>query len=95
MKFRTFLVAALAAVALGANAQSSAKYDFSPYWTIGLQGGAATTYGEHLKWSKTISPAAAFSVGYRFSRPVGLRLHASGWEAKNGWDYHHDRMDYY
>ena len=95
MKFRTFLVAALAAVALGANAQSSAKYDFSPDWTIGLQGGAATTYGEHLKWSKTISPAAAFSVGYRFSRPVGLRLHASGWEAKNGWDYKHDRMDYY
>ena len=95
MKFRTFLVAALAAVALGANAQSSAKYDFSPYWTIGLQGGAATTYGEHLEWSKTISPAAAFSVGYRFSRPVGLRLHASGWEAKNGWDYKHDRIDYY
>ena len=95
MKFRTFLVAALAAVALGANAQSSAKYDFSPYWTIGLQGGAATTYGEHLKWSKTVSPAAAFSVGYRFSRPVGLRLHASGWEAKNGWTYEHDRMNYY
>ena len=95
MKFRTFLVAALAAVALGANAQSSAKYDFSPYWTIGLQGGAATTHGEHLKWSKTISPAAAFSVGYRFSRPVGVRLHASGWEAKNGWDYEHDRINYY
>ena len=95
MKFRTFLVAALAAVALGANAQSSPKYDFSPYWTIGLQGGAATTYGEHLKWSKTVSPAAALSVGYRFSRPVGLRLHASGWEAKNGWTYEHDRMNYY
>ncbi len=95
MKFRTFLVAALAAVALGVNAQSTAKYDFSPYWTIGLQGGAATTYGEYLKWTKATSPAAALSVGYRFSRPVGVRLHASGWEAKNGWSYEHDRIDYY
>ena len=72
MKFRTFLVAALAAVALGANAQSSAKYDFSPYWTIGLQGGAATTYGEHLKWSKTIFSRRCFLGGaYRFLRRPG------------------------
>ena len=66
MKFRTFLVAALAAVALGANAQSSAKYDFSPYWTIGLQGGRSYSYGEHLEWSKTISPGCRFLGGLSF-----------------------------
>ena len=98
MKLRTLLVAALAAVTLGANAQDGTpKYEFNPYWTIGVQGGVGYSHGEHLKFSKVLSPAAALSVGYRFSRPIGLRLHASGWEAKNGWDWERtaNHPDYY
>lgn len=95
MKFRTLLVAALAAVALGASAQSEKpKYEFNPYWSVQLQGGAGYSLGGSTKLSDMITPAAGLSVGYRFSPVVGARLHASGWQGKNGWDYTHTPQTY-
>ena len=82
MKLRNLLVAALAAVSLGATAQN----DFNPYWYANLQGGVGYSHGGHDKITNVITPAAAVSVGYRFSRVFGARLHASGWQGKNGWD---------
>lgn len=86
MKFRTLLVTALAAVALGANAQDKPKYEFNPYWSVQLQGGAGYTVGGREHKTDLISPAAGLAVGYRFSPYVGARLHFSGWEGKQGWD---------
>lgn len=82
MKLRNLLVAAVAAVSLGASAQS----DFNPYWYANLQGGVGYSNGGHDKITDVITPAAAVSVGYRFSPLFGARLHASGWQGKNGWD---------
>ena len=87
MKFRTLLVAALAAVSLGASAQESPKYEFNPYWTVQLQGGAGYSLGGFDKFTDMITPAAAVSVGYRFAPAFGARVHVSGWEGKNGWDF--------
>lgn len=87
MKFRTLFVAALAAVTLGAFAQDDKpKYEFSPYWSVQLQGGAGFTFGGYDKLTDVITPAAAVSVGYRFAPAIGTRLHLSGWQGKSGWD---------
>lgn len=95
MKFRTLLVAALAAVTLGASAQGeNTKHDFKPYWSTQIQGGAGYSLGGSTKLSEMFTPAAGLSVGYRFSPVVGARLHASGWQGKNGWDYTHSPQTY-
>ena len=86
MKFKSLLVAALAAVSLGASAQDeSPKYEFNPYWSIQGQFGAGYHRGGEFKFLDKITPAAQVAVGYRFSRPVGARLAFSGWQGKNGW----------
>ncbi len=95
MKFRTLLVAALAAVTLGASAQDEKpKYEFNPYWSLQIQGGAGYSYGGYDKFTDMITPAAAVSVGYRFAPAVGARLHLSGWNGKNGWDWRKDTYEW-
>ena len=60
------------------------KTVFKPHAYLQLQGGAAYTLGE-AKFADLISPAAALNLGYNFSPVFGMRLGASGWQAKGGW----------
>lgn len=57
---------------------------FKPHAYLQLQGGAAHTLGE-ADFTDLISPAAALSLGYRFSPVFGARLGVSGWQGKGGW----------
>lgn len=81
----------------GASAQatestkSQEKYEFRPHFFIQAQGGIAYTLGEN-SFGKLISPAAAFNVGYKFIPEFGIRIGASGWQAKGSWVA--PRMDY-
>ncbi|UKK49692.1 OmpA family protein [Prevotella sp. E9-3] len=59
---------------------------FQPHWFVQPQVGVGYHVGE-AKFSKLLSPAAALSVGRQFSPVFGLRLGASGWEARN-WQTH-------
>lgn len=49
-----------------------------------VQAGAAHTVGE-ADFSDLLSPAAAINVGYKFASIFGVRVGASGWQAKGGW----------
>lgn len=60
------------------------KTVFKRHAYLQLQGGAAHTIGE-AKFMDLVSPAAALNLGYKFSPVFGLRLGASGWQAKGGW----------
>lgn len=77
---RTILASALCLGALASSAQR-ADNDFRPFWYLQLQAGASQTPGV-ARADKLVSPAAAFNVGYRFAPLWGVRLGASGWEAK-------------
>lgn len=57
---------------------------FVPHWFMQLNGGAAHTVGE-ASFGDLISPAAALNVGYQFSPVFGVRIGASGWQARGGW----------
>ena len=57
---------------------------FNPHWFIQAQVGAAHTVGE-ANFSDLISPTAAINVGYKFAPAFGVRIGASGWQAKGGW----------
>lgn len=59
--------------------------EFNPHFFLQLQAGAGYTVGEARSFGDLVSPAAAINVGYRFSPLFGLRLGASGWEAKGSW----------
>lgn len=63
--------------------KEEASIEFAPHWYAGINGGVAYTIGE-AKTSDLISPAAAISVGYRFSPVFGLRLNGMGWQARGG-----------
>ena len=81
---RKLFITALVAVAsvFGAMAQSSdGNYEFRRHFYLQAQGGAGFTVGEN-SFGKLISPAAALNIGYKFSPAFGLRLGASGWQAK-------------
>lgn len=60
------------------------KTVFKPHAYLQLQGGAAHTLGE-ADFMDLISPAAALNLGYKFTPAFGMRLGASGWQAKGGW----------
>lgn len=60
------------------------KTIFKPHAYMLWQGGAAYTLGE-AAFKDLISPAAAVSLGYQFTPVFGMRLGASGWQAKGGW----------
>lgn len=82
------LILATAALMLAsgaANAQGSDKGELKSYNFIELQGGGQLTFTDAKK-DKLVTPAAAFSFGRYFTPVVGARLHASGWQAKSGFD---------
>ena len=79
----------LAAALMGAapaQAQTRDSVAFQPHWFVQPQVGVGYHVGE-AKFSKLLSPAAALSVGRQFSPVFGLRLGASGWQARN-WQTH-------
>ena len=59
---------------------------FQPHWFVQPQVGVGYHVGE-AKFSKLLSPTAELSVGRQFSPVFGLRLGASGWQARN-WQTH-------
>lgn len=69
-----------------AQAQTRDSVAFAPHWFVQPQVGVGYHVGE-AKFSKLLSPTAALSVGRQFSPVFGLRLGASGWEARN-WQTH-------
>lgn len=69
-----------------AQAQTRDSVAFQPHWFVQPQVGVGYHVGE-AKFSKLLSPTAALSVGRQFSPVFGLRLGASGWEARN-WQTH-------
>ena len=80
---------ALALALIGAapaQAQTRDSVAFQPHWFVQPQVGVGYHVGE-AKFSKLLSPTAALSVGRQFSPVFGLRLGASGWQARN-WQTH-------
>lgn len=69
-----------------AQAETRDSVAFKPHWFVQPQVGVGYHVGE-AKFSKLLSPAAQLSVGRQFSPVFGLRLGASGWEARN-WQTH-------
>ena len=67
-------------------AQTRDSVAFQPHWFVQPQVGVGYHVGE-AKFSKLLSPAAQLSVGRQFSPVFGLRLGASGWQARN-WQTH-------
>ncbi len=81
-KIKQFL--ALVALALTVvSAQAQDEVVFNPHWNLRAQLGAGYSIGE-ADFGKLISPAGALSVGYEFTPVFGLRLGASGWQARGG-----------
>lgn len=64
--------------------QSTATEVFNPHWFMQPQIGASYTLGE-TSFGDLVSPAAALSVGYRFTPAFGLRAGVSGWQARGSW----------
>ena len=88
---KKFIILALALLAISITAFSQervikeeGKTVFKPHAYLQLQGGAAHTLGE-ADFMDLISPAAALNLGYKFTPAFGMRLGASGWQAKGGW----------
>ena len=67
-------------------AQDRDSVAFQPHWFVQPQVGVGYHVGE-AKFTDLLSPTAALSVGRQFSPVFGLRLGASGWEARN-WQTH-------
>ena len=84
MKKTTFLALLLAGSSMGAYAQNEKKSEFSPHWSMQIQGGAAYTLGE-IAFKEMISPSAAIYAGYQFTPLWGLRAGLTGWQAKGSW----------
>ena len=70
-----------AQMAFAQQSKSDPTVEFNPHWYGKIQGGAAYTVGETV-FKDLLSPAGALSVGYQFNPTLGLRLGASGWQAK-------------
>jgi outer membrane protein OmpA-like peptidoglycan-associated protein len=69
-----------------AQAQTRDSVAFNPHWFVQPQVGVGYHVGE-AKLGDLLSPAAQLSVGRQFSPVFGLRLGASGWQARN-WQTH-------
>lgn len=69
-----------------AQAQTRDSVAFQPHWFVQPQVGVGYHVGE-AKFTDLLSPTAALSVGRQFTPVFGLRLGASGWEARN-WQTH-------
>lgn len=79
-----FLAISLTAFSQERVIKEEGKTVFKPHAYLQLQGGAAHTLGE-ADFMDLISPAAALNLGYKFTPAFGMRLGASGWQAKGGW----------
>lgn len=79
-------VFALALATMTVQAQTRDSVAFQPHWFVQPQVGVGYHVGE-AKFTDLLSPAAQLSVGRQFSPVFGLRLGASGWEARN-WQTH-------
>ena len=87
MKKRVLILVLFCLALTGAKAQTTRdSVAFQPHWFVQPQVGVGYHVGE-AKFSKLLSPTAALSVGRQFSPVFGLRLGASGWEARN-WQTH-------
>lgn len=84
--FSLFAASAMAQTDATAASADDAKsnYEFVPHWFIQAQGGMAHTLGE-IEPKELWSPAAALNFGYRFTPVVGVRVGASGWQAKGSY----------
>jgi len=84
--FTLFAASGMAQTEAPAEPASNAKsnYEFVPHWFIQAQGGIAETRGE-IAVKELLSPTAALNVGYRFTPVVGVRVGASGWQAKGSY----------
>ena len=70
----------------GVQAQPRDSVVFEPHWFVQPQVGVGYHVGE-AKFGDLLSPAAQLSVGRQFSPVFGLRLGATGWQARN-WQSH-------
>ena len=87
MKQRVLILVLFCLALTGAKAQTTRdSVAFQPHWFVQPQVGVGYHVGE-AKFSKLLSPTAALSVGRQFSPVFGLRLGASGWQARN-WQTH-------
>lgn len=87
MKKRVLILVLFCLALTGAKAQTTRdSVAFQPHWFVQPQVGVGYHVGE-AKFSKLLSPAAQLSVGRQFSPVFGLRLGASGWQARN-WQTH-------
>ena len=76
-----FVLALGAQVAFAQQSKSDPTVEFNPHWYGQIQGGVAHTVGETV-FKDLLSPAGALSLGYQFNPTLGLRVGASGWQAK-------------
>ena len=76
-----FVLALGTQVAFAQQSKSDPTVEFNPHWYGQIQGGVAHTVGETV-FKDLLSPAGALSLGYQFSPTLGLRVGASGWQAK-------------
>lgn len=60
------------------------REEFSRHWLMQVQAGVAHTVGE-VSFGDLISPSVALNLGYQFSPSLGIRVGASGWEARGSW----------
>ena len=86
MKRKIIMLIVLAMATVTTQAQTRDSVAFQPHWYVQPQVGVGYHVGE-AKFSKLLSPAAQLSVGRQFSPAFGLRLGASGWQARN-WQTH-------
>ena len=86
MKKRVLILVLFCMTLTGVQAQTRDSVAFKPHWFVQPQVGVGYHVGE-AKFSKLLSPTAALSVGRQFSPVFGLRLGASGWQARN-WQTH-------
>ena len=87
MKQRVLILVLFCLALTGAKAQTTRdSVAFQPHWFVQPQVGVGYHVGE-AKFTDLLSPTAALSVGRQFSPAFGLRLGASGWQARN-WQTH-------
>lgn len=86
MKKRVLILVLFCMALTGVQAQTRDSVTFKPHWFVQPQVGVGYHVGE-AKFADLLSPAAQLSVGRQFTPVFGLRLGASGWQARN-WQTH-------
>ena len=80
---KTILAVALLSLGVTTASAQETEYQFKPHFYVDLQGGAQWTIGE-TKFKDLISPNVQGAIGYQFSKVIGARLVANGWESRGG-----------